>query len=186
MGLKKKNERVYPDLTQDTSWVLSISLDSGLVVGLVLRWWMTSRLFSCSSLCSDQILLYSSVYVMHNPPPSPPRRKEGIIELTYLPGGLEERDSCMFPFSILWLQFQFVFMLYKFFVERRDKRMTWLDKDDLRLTRYKSSQISNTIVLTIFFKRKALAKLQKCLDNKNLLLHSNFTYYAFYFHSVIK
>lgn len=52
------NERLYPDLTQDTSW------DSGLVVGLVLRWWITSRLLSCSSLCSDQILLYSPVYVM--------------------------------------------------------------------------------------------------------------------------
>lgn len=59
-----------------------------VVVGLVLRWWMTSLSISCSSLCSDQILLYSSFYVMQfrscdilpltSPPPNPPTFHEGM------------------------------------------------------------------------------------------------------------
>lgn len=59
-----------------------------VVVGLVLRWWMTSQSISCSSLCSDQILLYSSFYVMqfrscnilspHHLPPHLPTYHEGM------------------------------------------------------------------------------------------------------------
>lgn len=55
-----------------------------------------------SVLRSDLALLFclcDAVKVQY-PPPST-RMKEGFAELTYLPGGLEERDSCMFPFSIL-------------------------------------------------------------------------------------